>query len=155
MDARTVSFAFNLEPTGKARPRGRVASSAKTGKQYVQAYTPARTAHAEAVIRAQVKEEAGGEFFEAGIPLRLDIEFVMAKPPSAPKKRRWPTTKPDIDNCYKLVTDALERFLYSNDSQIVEVFMSKTYGEQPCIRLVASEVEPARVPATNGELLLL
>ena len=149
MEPRTVSFTFNLEPTGKARPRVVV----KNGR--TMAFTPKRTAHAEQLIRAQVAAEGGGEFFEAGVPLHLDIEFVMAKPPSAPKKRRWPVTKPDIDNCYKLVTDALERFLYSNDSQIVEVFMSKTYGEQPCIRLVASEVEPARVPATNGELLLL
>jgi Holliday junction resolvase RusA-like endonuclease len=138
---RSVVFAFNLEPVGKGRPRGRIAMS-KAGKQFVQAYTPAPTVHAEALIRAQVQLEACGEFFEAGLPVRAVIEFVLVKPPSAPKKRHWPTTKPDLDNTEKLVEDALERFLYSNDAQIVDVRKRKVYGPTPCIRLFLSEAEP-------------
>lgn len=138
--ARSVSFVFNVEPTGKGRPRGRIAMSKATGRQFVQEYTPARTAHIEQVIRAQVQAEACGEFFEAGVPLRLDVEFVLAKPPSVPKRRAYPVTKPDADNCYKLVTDALERFLYSNDAQIVDVHMAKSYGVMPCIRVTVEEL---------------
>jgi len=94
------------------------------------------------LLRAQVQLEACGEFFEAGLPVRAVIEFVLVKPPSAPKKRRWPTTKPDLDNTEKLVGDALERFLYSNDAQIVDVRKRKVYGATPCIRLFLSEAEP-------------
>ena len=138
--ARSISFVFNVEPTGKGRPRGRVAMSRTTGHQYVQEYTPARTAHVEQAIRAQVKAEACGEFFEAGVPLRLDAEFIMAKPPSVPKRRAHPVTKPDLDNCYKLLTDALERFLYSNDAQIVDAHVRKSYGATPCIRVTVEEL---------------
>jgi len=130
-----VAFTFNIEPVGKARPRVVV----KNGRTF--AFTPQKTANAEDLIRAQVCQAT--EFFEAGIPLRLVAEFVMARPKSAPKKRRWPTTKPDIDNCYKTLTDALEKFLYANDSQIVEVAMTKIYGEIPCIKVVVSEVTHA------------
>lgn len=142
---RSVTFTLDVEPAGKGRPRGRVAVSKKTGRQFVQEYTPARTAHAEQLIRAQVKTEACGEFFEAGVPLRLDVEFVMARPPSAPKKRLCPVTKPDLDNCEKLLCDALERFLYANDAQIVECHKRKAYGPAPCIRMRLSEVEASGV----------
>jgi Holliday junction resolvase RusA-like endonuclease len=64
----------------------------------------------------------------------------MAKPPSVPRKRAYPVTKPDLDNCFKLLTDALERFLYSNDAQIVDVHMRKSYGESPCIRVTIEEL---------------
>jgi len=138
---RSVTFTFNMEPTPKGRPRGRVAMS-KAGKQFVQEYTPSATVRAEQLIRAQVQLEACGEFFEAHCPLRAVIEFVVARPPSVPKKRRWPTTKPDLDNTEKLIEDALERFLYSNDAQIVEVSKRKVYGWPPCIRLYLSEAEP-------------
>lgn len=124
---RVARFSLNVEPVGKGRPR--VVS--KHG--CVFAYTPKRTAATEDLIRAQVCQ--CGTFFEAGIPLRVKVEFVMAKPKSAPKSRAYPTTKPDLDNCYKTVTDALEKFLYANDSQIVEVQMVKSYGDAPCIRL--------------------
>jgi Holliday junction resolvase RusA-like endonuclease len=137
---RSITFTFNMEPVAKGRPRGRVAMS-KAGRQFVQEYTPAATVKAEALIRAQVQLEGGGEFFEAGVPLRAVIEFVLPRPPSVPKKRRWPVTKPDLDNTEKLVEDALERFLYSNDAQIVEVSKRKVYGWPPCIRLYLSEAE--------------
>ena len=146
MTPRSVTFTFNIEPTGKGRPRGRVAMSKATGRQFVQEYTPAPTAHAEAVIRAQVAD--CGEFFEAGVPLRLDAEFVVARPPSIPKKRRYPVTKPDLDNYEKLLADALERFIYANDAQIVEAHKRKTYGPVPCIHVRLSELDgaPAAIP---------
>ncbi|MBW2560529.1 MAG: RusA family crossover junction endodeoxyribonuclease [Deltaproteobacteria bacterium] len=148
---RTAQFTFNLDPIGKGRPRVVQVNG------HSMAFTPKKTAHAEQIIRAQVTAEGGGEFFEAGTPLSLDVEFVMAKPPSAPKKRHYPTTKPDIDNCYKLLTDALERFLYSNDSQIVDVHMRKVYGAVPCITVTVAEVEAPPVLVSDllaGAMLL-
>ena len=130
-----AAFTFNIEPVGKARPRVVV----KNGRTF--AFTPKKTANAEDLIRAQVCQVT--EFFEAGVPLRMVAEFVMARPKSA-KKRQYPTTKPDIDNCYKTLTDALEKFLYANDSQIVEVAMSKVYGETPCIKVIVAPLEVTR-----------
>jgi Holliday junction resolvase RusA-like endonuclease len=135
VEPRSLRFTFNVEPVGKARARVVV----KNGR--TMAFTPKRTAQTEDLIRTQVAE--GTDFFEAGIPLRADLEFVIAKPPSAPKKRAYPVTKPDLDNLEKLVEDALERFLYANDAQIVEVHKRKVYGATPCIRLRLSEVDPA------------
>jgi Holliday junction resolvase RusA-like endonuclease len=134
----TYTATFPVEPVGKGRPRGRVAFSRKTGKQYVQEYTPAKTAHAEELIRAHVCQSK--VFFEAGVPLKLEAEFVFARPKSAPKKRAYPTTRPDLDNCYKTLTDALNGFLFADDSQIVEVAMRKSYGQTPCIKVTLTEV---------------
>ena len=42
-----------------------------------------------------------------------------------------PTVKPDIDNYFKCVTDALKGICWLDDNQIVDVEMHKHYDEQP------------------------
>jgi Holliday junction resolvase RusA-like endonuclease len=128
----TYSAIFPVEPIGKGRPRVTV----RNGRAF--AYTPKRTAGAEELIRAHVWESK--VFYEAGVPLKLEAEFVFARPKSAPKKRVYPTTRPDLDNCYKTLSDALNGFLFADDSQIVEVTMRKSYGLTPCIKVTIVEV---------------
>ena len=42
-----------------------------------------------------------------------------------------PTKKPDLDNCLKAITDALNGFAYKDDSQIVSIAVSKFYSDDP------------------------
>ena len=45
--------------------------------------------------------------------------------------RERPTKKPDTDNIFKLVTDALSGVIYADDKQIVSCRVQKWYSEEP------------------------
>jgi len=60
----------------------------------------------------------------------LDVDFVLARPPSVPAHRRvHPTVKPDIDKLVRAVNDALTGILFPDDCQVVSVSMTKAYDE--------------------------
>lgn len=120
-----------VEPVGKARAR---TFKTKGGKYH--SYTPQKTAHAEALIREAV---LGLGYFEAGTPIRLEATFYRIKPKSTPKRVILPATRPDIDNYFKLLTDALEKFIYANDSQITRAIIKKRFGTPPRIHLILEE----------------
>lgn len=123
-----------MEPVGKARAR-----TVRKGESVVT-YTPDKTAHAENIIRAQIMQM--GVKFEKGMPLRLAAIFYRSRPKSAPKRIKLPVTKPDWDNYAKCLCDALEKFVYENDSQITRAYIKKRYGSPPRIELLITEDEP-------------
>lgn len=129
-----MKLVLYVEPVAKARPRLGVA---KSGKKY--AYTDRRTAHTENLIRDKVMKL--GQYFAASIPLRLEATFYRERPKSLPKGVRLPVSKPDWDNLGKLLTDALEKFIYANDSQITSACIQKRYGSPPRIELLITEDE--------------
>lgn len=124
---------FPMDPVGKGRPR---TVRTKNGRHVT--YTPDPTAHAENLIRDRVMNS--DVYYEKGVPLLLHIHLVIRRPKSAPKKRKHPVVKPDDDNCEKLVRDALNKYLYYDDCQIVRKVVVKSYGERPCIRIRVREV---------------
>ena len=121
------------EPIPKARAR----TCVRNGR--VMSFTPKATADAEANIRAQLMNQKA--FYAKGMPLRVDLKFYITKPPSVSKKRIYPVTRPDIDNYVKLVCDALNQYLFEDDSQIVELHAIKAYGTPPRIEIEVSEVK--------------
>jgi len=98
------------------------------------AYTPSKTAHAENIIRDKVMEME--MFFPREIPLSLVAIFFRDRPKNLPKKVEKPVTRPDWDNYAKLLTDALEKFVYANDSQITMAVIKKRFGSPPRIELM-------------------
>ncbi len=52
-----------------------------------------------------------------------------------------PTTKPDADNYAKSICDALNQVIWKDDSQIVEMRVSKSYSEQPRIEVMVDKLE--------------
>lgn len=121
-------------------PKGRPRFAARNGK--VIPYTPKATTHAEDIIRDQILQQVldlspDKALFGKDVPLRLEASFFLIKPKSA--KRKKPTTKPDADNLLKTLQDALEKFIYENDSQIVTMVIKKRYGYPPRIELDIQE----------------
>lgn len=47
-----------------------------------------------------------------------------------------PTKKPDIDNIFKCVTDALSGIAYKDDKQIVAATVNKRYAEVPRVEVL-------------------
>ena len=121
-----MRITINVEPVGKARPR----STIRKGR--VITYTPQKTAHAENLIRDKVM--GLGQYFERGTPLVIEAVFFRERPKST-KKDVLPVTRPDWDNYGKLLTDALEKFVYANDSQITTALIKKRFGSPPRIEL--------------------
>jgi len=107
-----------VEPVGKGRPR-------MTALPFLTAYTPQKTAHAE----NQIRDAVAGKFypFTRGTPLRLEATFYRARPKSTKKSVVFPVSRPDWDNYAKLLMDALEKFAYENDSQIVTAIIKKRF----------------------------
>lgn len=94
--------------------------------------------------KAFVKEIAAGAIRKCGwmyteLPIYVEICAFMAVPSSYSKKRKnecytWqehPCKKPDIDNIFKIITDALSGIAYKDDKQITDVHMFKRYVSSP------------------------
>lgn len=62
------------------------------------------------------------------VPLVLTIEFWLPRPKSAPKRRVFPTVKPDLDKMTRLVGDVLKGVIYTDDAVIVEMHLFKHYA---------------------------
>lgn len=78
-------------------------------------------------------------------PLHVEAIFYIERPKSR-KKDLAPDAKPDLDNCMKLLGDALEGVLWVNDSRIVDLRLSKRYaplGEFGHIELLVTNFPPA------------
>jgi Holliday junction resolvase RusA-like endonuclease len=79
--------------------------------------------------------------FAPDVPIRMEATFYRLRPKHLPKRVQFPISRPDIDNCYRLVSDALEKYVYGNDSQITCVLMKKRFGDPPRIELLLEEDE--------------
>ena len=138
-----VNFRVDGEPVGKGRPR-----FARQGG-FVKAYTPAKTAKWEDVVRSHARDAMGmSEPLEG--PLALSVRVWKCIPASWSKKKQQdavtseirPTGKPDIDNYVKAVMDAGNGILWVDDSQVVELHSMKAYSKYPCVEIFVAEILP-------------
>ncbi len=112
---------------GKGRPKfggGRV-------------YTDAKTLNAEAWVRHCAIQAIGQPCLEG--PLSLVVNIAVGVPASWSKRKQVdalaglvrPTGKPDVDNTLKLLADSLNKIVWRDDSQLVDVTVIKRYGREP------------------------
>ncbi len=120
-----------VEPVAKARAR-----TIKLESGEYRSYTPQKTVFAEGMIREAV---FGLAYFKPGTPIKLEAIFYRVKPKSTPKRVILPVTKPDWDNLGKLLTDALQKYLYASDAQITTALIKKRFGFPPRIELKMEE----------------
>jgi Holliday junction resolvase RusA-like endonuclease len=59
-------------------------------------------------------------------PVSVAITFALTRPPSV--RRRWHTTRPDVDKLTRCVLDALTGTAVIDDGQVVEVHARKRYA---------------------------
>jgi len=134
-----ITFKVDADPVGKQRAR-----YAKRGN-FVQTYTPDKTRNYESLIKEAAIEAMGSsEPLETPVTLYLYIRAPIPK--SLPKKRieaclnglEKPIKKPDASNVLKSVEDAMNGVVYKDDSQIVNIHVSKVYssvsGVDVCIK---------------------
>lgn len=61
-------------------------------------------------------------------PLDVDITFRLQRPKSAPRRRLYPDTKPDLDKLNRAILDALTGTLIVNDSRVVVLTSRKVFA---------------------------
>lgn len=70
-------------------------------------------------------------------PLMLSATFVLPRPKSAPKRRVWPSSRPDTDKLIRALGDSLTQCgAWADDAQVVELIAGKRYtGQDPAMPL--------------------
>jgi Holliday junction resolvase RusA-like endonuclease len=128
---------------GKGRPR-----FTKYGK-FVKAYTPEDTVSYENLIKLQFRMSCGDWYSE--LPLKMKITAIHGIVKSASKKDKArmlsgelkPTKKPDADNIIKVICDALNHIAYKDDTQVVDLDITKVYGEKEKVIVEIEEIRSA------------
>lgn len=86
---------------------------------------------------------AGTLLFPAGVPVAVELRFVMKRPVSAPKRSTPAAVKrPDVDKLARAVLDALSSVVWADDSQVVDLHPTKRIaelGESPGVHIVVFE----------------
>lgn len=154
MTVNPLRFFVAGAPVGKGRPR----FSRLSGR----AFTPAKTANTEAFVKSEALRQVGQPVLVG--PLALQVEAIATVPDSWSKRKRGdalagtvrPTGKPDLDNLAKLYADALNGILWKDDSQLVEMQLSKRYGETPGVpdrgRRMAGRLQAGPAGRRDGQL---
>lgn len=83
-------------------------------------------------------------------PICLSMIFYMPIPASTSKIRRQqmiqriilPIVKPDEDNLAYIITNALKKIVYADDSQVCEKHVYKIYGEIPRTEITVKLMNP-------------
>lgn len=136
-----IRFAVDGKPLGKGRPR----FASRGG--FTRAYTPKKTLDYEQRIRDAFLASPDAFESPSGHPVWVNILARFSPPKSASKRDRQSmlnkltpyTKKPDLDNIAKAVCDALNNVAYLDDSQIIHMSISKSYGEEECLFVCIGE----------------
>ena len=134
-----VTFKVDANPVGKQRAR-----YVKRGN-FVQTYTPEKTRTYETLIRDAATEAMGtSEPLETPVTLYLYIRVPIPKSYSKKKLEAClngmdqPIKKPDASNILKSVEDGMNGIVYKDDSQIINLHVTKVYstlaGVDVCVK---------------------
>ena len=153
-----VRFTVFGEPVAKERART-VATISRRGRKSTHSYTPDKTANQEQNIALVYKSIYHGACFQRGISLCLSATFFFKIPKRTSKKNRdamlageiRPAHRPDVDNCIKTVADGLNKVLYEDDSQIVEMTGRKFYSDTPRTEICVARVGKADMDADGKD----
>ena len=135
-----VTFTVDGTPVGKQRAR-----YARRGN-FVQTYTPEKTRTYESLIKEKAIEAMGSsEPLETPVTLYLYIR--VPTPKSYSKKlteaclngSEQPIRKPDASNILKSVEDGMNSVVYKDDSQIVNIHVTKVYSSQAGVDICVKE----------------
>ena len=139
---------MKIELTVPGEPQGKLRAKAVRIGKHISTYTPDKTVKYETYIR-----ELFATKYPEFVPLEnaLLLKFIawVSIPKSTSKKKKIlmqkgeirPTKKPDIDNIFKVILDALQSLAFRNDSQFVAALPLKYYSERPRLEIKIEEAK--------------
>ena len=146
-----IKFEVLGDPKGKQRPR----MCRIDGKTIT--YTPKQTKEYEKKIKACYKA-VSKTFFDKNIPVKINIQTYFAIPKNISNKLKnkfssgefLPTKPPDVDNCAKVICDALNGVAFFDDRQICKLTIEKYYAAIPKIVVELEALEVFGVPTKRS-----
>ena len=134
-----LKFTVPGEPYGQPRPR----FSAANGKVHTYNTDESRIYKTQVKLIAQTAAREQGWTFAETEGIGVNIYAYMYIPQSKSKKFHAaamagdirPTKKPDVDNIFKAVSDALNGVLYHDDRQILLSRVEKYYSDEPRVEV--------------------
>lgn len=141
-----IQFTVYGEPVGQQRVGRRHFVSG--GRAMSQAYDPEKSKNFKTCVALTANQVRPPKPLEG--PVKVVIMAYKSIPKSFSKKKRQaalegrliPITKPDNDNIYKGVTDALKSIMWHDDSQIALSIIGKLYTDVPRVEVT---IEPMGV----------
>lgn len=138
------SVTFHVQ-TRLRTPRTEIRLNRKTGKRYPHKGKIAEdfqfmvSTYAHLAMRGKPPIEGA---------MRVRVELFFEMPASFSKKKQRAALageikcvkRKDLDNVMKLVSDAMNGIVYKDDSQVIELLITKQYGEEEGVTVHAEEV---------------
>lgn len=135
-----IKFTVYGEPVAQGRPR------ASTVNGHVRMYDPKKSRDYKHYVRLAASQHKPKELLTGPLKMKVKVFRPTLKSFSKKKKKQAeegtlrPTTKPDVDNYVKAIKDALNSVIWKDDSQVVDLQVSKFYSENPRIEVEIDEV---------------
>lgn len=144
----------NFEVYGRAATQGSKRAVRTKGGKYVIIENSARTYEWRQEVASVARKEYKGPIHIG--PVRLGLTFMRARPKShygtgrnARRLRNTapacPTGKPDLLKLGRAIEDALSGVIFRDDSQVVSLWMDKTWGDADGVRITV-ELWDTRTP---------
>lgn len=137
---------ITFEVLGKPQGKARVKVTQRNG--FALAYTPDKTTNYENLIKlCYMNKKTQNELTREPIVMTIRAEYEIPKSFSQKKRiealngKLRPTTKPDLDNIAKIVCDALNKVAYYDDNQVIDLYVTKFYSNQPRLVINLKEVK--------------
>lgn len=128
-------------PVGKRRPKF------STVHGYAQAIKPKEDVIYENLVKLSFQQAKPSDYNLFDKAVKMTISACFAIPKSFSKKKQKealegtirPLTKPDADNIAKIICDALNDIAYKDDTQIIELTITKRYASEPKVKITLDE----------------
>lgn len=128
-------------PVGKRRPKF------STVHGYAQAIKPKEDVIYENLVKLSFQQAKPSDYNLFDKAVKMTISACFAIPKSFSKKKQKealegtirPLTKPDADNIAKIICDALNDIAYKDDTQIIELAITKRYASEPKVKITLDE----------------
>lgn len=139
-----LDFTIPGQPVAQGRPRATTMGKGRNKK--IMMYDPKESKEYKRYAALIAKQHAPKTPFTEQLSVVLKIYRQIPK--STTKKDRAlflagikrPVTKPDTDNYTKAVLDALNGIIWQDDSQIVDIYASKYYSDNPRVEILVKDI---------------
>lgn len=136
-----IEFTVLGEPVAQGRPR------ATTINGRVRMYDPKKSNDFKKYVKLTAAQHAPKQLLEGPLKMKVTVYRPTLKSFSKKKAREAeagllrPVTKPDVDNYVKGIKDALKMVIWKDDSQVVDLQVSKFYSEKPRVEVQIQALE--------------
>jgi Holliday junction resolvase RusA-like endonuclease len=136
-----IQFTVYGEPVAQGRPRATMVNG------HIRMYDPKKSSDFKSYVRLVAADHRPDKLLEGPISLTVKVykktlkSFSKKKIAAAEAGQLRPTSKPDVDNYVKGVKDALKNVIWKDDSQVVDLHISKWYSETPRVEITIVPLE--------------